>query len=124
MGKDASLARAVLEDTQRTSWQLIWREEMEPRLTSASKISLQSPNREKSPSKPESAPEAPTETTAPAASTKPVSKRSPFHGWPRADKVVAVYLAAEARRDLGKIIKVRGGKEIWSLILAAIDAGF
>jgi len=31
------LARSVLEESQRASWQLIWREEMQPRLASANK---------------------------------------------------------------------------------------
>lgn len=124
MADDLAATRRMLEETKRLSWRYIWEEEMKPWFTQAGKPTLPPQNPEKLPLIPDLAPEAPAETTAPAASIKPVSKRSPFHGWPRADEVAAVYLSIEARRELGKIIKVRGGKEIWPLILTAIDAGF
>src|SRR5262245_14300904 len=38
MAADLALARIVLQKTKRNSWQLIWQEEMKPRLTSASKM--------------------------------------------------------------------------------------
>ena len=38
MAADLALARIVLQETNRNSWQLIWQEEMKPRLTSASKM--------------------------------------------------------------------------------------
>src|SRR5262245_62728775 len=40
MAANLALARIVLQETNRNSWQLIWREEMKPRLTSASKTAL------------------------------------------------------------------------------------
>jgi hypothetical protein len=124
MGKNRDLASAIIQETNSRSWQLIWRNEVQPRLTSASKIQVEMQNHEKPASVAETEAKAPVETVPSAASIKPVSKRSPFHGWERADEVAATYLAIKARCDLGKIINARGGKEIWSLILAAIDAGF
>ena len=42
MAADLALARIVLQETKRNSWQLIWQEEMKPRLTSAGKTTHQS----------------------------------------------------------------------------------
>jgi hypothetical protein len=42
MAADLALARIVLQETKRNSWQLIWQEEMKPRLTSAGKTTPQS----------------------------------------------------------------------------------
>jgi hypothetical protein len=88
----------------------------------------------KTPRVPPSTPELPTaiaRATEGAESPVPeavpptsISRRSPFYGLPRADEVAAIYLAKETRVDLGKLIKARGGKEVWSLVLAFIDAGF
>lgn len=47
----------------------------------------------------------------------------PLRGWPRADEVTTVYKSKNTRTTIGKAIKKRGGNEIWSMILFAIDSG-
>jgi hypothetical protein len=53
-----------------------------------------------------------------------VHKRSAMHGWPRAAEVHAIFTDPRARAVIGHAISERGGKDIWSLILLAIDHGF
>lgn len=53
-----------------------------------------------------------------------VSKTNPFRKFPRADEITAIYLEPNSRTLIGKVInKGRAGKEIWDLILQALDGG-
>jgi hypothetical protein len=56
---------------------------------------------------------------------QPISKRSPFYGRERADEVQAVYRNRSLMLPtIRKAVKSRGGKDLWAMILTAIDAGF
>jgi hypothetical protein len=48
---------------------------------------------------------------------------SPFYGFPRAAEAFRVYTNKKRRSLIGASIRKRGGRDIWELILAAIDAG-
>jgi hypothetical protein len=124
MAADLPATRRVLEETKRLSWRLIWDEEMKAWFTSAGKPDLASQNPEKPAPMPEIEANSVDETAEISAPTKPLTKKSPFFGLLRAEEVAAVYTSIEARGFIGKEIRRRGGKEIWSLILSAIDAGF
>jgi hypothetical protein len=146
MGRNVELTRIVLQETRSTSPQLIWRDEIQPRsLASASKSrpeGIQSPE-----SVPTAAPGPPKEPQVlPAQDPQPESnlpeqpktqrksrrskesstlgERHPFYGWSRADEVAAIYSSGTARWHIGKLLKKRGGKQLWELILLAMDAGF
>jgi hypothetical protein len=47
-----------------------------------------------------------------------------FYGRERADEVQAVYQKRITHTAISKVLRSRGGKELWNLILEAIDAGF
>jgi hypothetical protein len=112
MAADLTTARRILEETKRLSWRHIWEDEMKPWFTQVDKPDLLPPDVENPPVIPEPEANATPETMPPAAPIKAVSKKSPFHGLERADEVAAVYLHIDARGDLAKAIKARGGKEI------------
>lgn len=52
-----------------------------------------------------------------------LSKRSLLHGHRRADEVAAIYQHLAARSTIGRAVEGRGGKDIWALILQALDGG-
>jgi hypothetical protein len=130
MAAHAELARIVLSETTRWSWQWIWREEIEPRLRHVTKIADVSPNRaETAPISAIAANPAPEPSTFPDRPSVPpakvaVPRRSPFYGLPRAEEVYATFTDSRTRSTIGVAIADHGGKEIWSLILCAIDHGF
>jgi hypothetical protein len=124
MAGDLAATRQVLEETQRNSWRLVWEKEIEPRFTNAGNPVIEPPNAANPPSIPASAPQVASEIASPPPPVKPLSKRSPFYGKKRANDVAAVYLSVDARADIGRVVNAPGGKEVWSLILTAIDAGF
>ena len=130
MGKNLEVAKAVLEETQSRSWQLIWLNEVQSRLTSASKTEEKQPFQpiaEKEPEKPEIQPEPISEDAENGKEPTPtakVTKASKFHGLERAEEVAAIYTNQQGRAYIGKLVSGRGGKEIWALILSAIDQGF
>lgn len=124
MAGDLQLTRRVLEETKRISWRHIWCEEME-HLTRVGKTDLLS-----TPSVIPAILPAPqvnpaSETTAVSTpKSKPLKRDHPFHGFDRGDEVTAIYASVDARTTIGKAVRGRGGKEIWALILQAVDAGF
>jgi hypothetical protein len=53
----------------------------------------------------------------------PSLKRGWLHGLDRADEVMAVFQHAKTRSTVGRIAQTGGGKQIWCLLLQAIDGG-
>jgi hypothetical protein len=52
-----------------------------------------------------------------------LSKQSPFYGVERGEEIAATYRSHDTRAVVGKAIHDRGGKDVLSLIYAAIDLG-
>jgi hypothetical protein len=52
-----------------------------------------------------------------------LSKRSPFYRVERGEEIAAIYRAHDTRATVAKAIHGRGGKEVLSLIMEAIDGG-
>lgn len=50
--------------------------------------------------------------------------RGPIMKMPRASELAALCMNSNARTTIGNLVKGPGGKDIWELILAAMDAGF
>jgi hypothetical protein len=121
------LFRDVVATTGRSSLQLIWSNEMRPRLTSASKTDAP----------PAIAPETASltpETHEPAASmgsnsvgTSPeetaLMARSPLAKHPKAALVLEHIRQKNTRVLLGKLVAGRGGRAIWELLIEAIETG-
>jgi hypothetical protein len=63
-------------------------------------------------------------TAKTAASKRTIDRRSHFYGLSRAEEVWTIFNDHNSRGNIGKVIKERGGKQIWALILTAIDHGF
>lgn len=131
MAADLPLARAILQESKRSSWRLIWSEEMVSRFDSAAKPDLSSTEQRKQafvapagshPTVDSTQESAPICDSSPPA--KPLKRDHPFHGFERAEEVTAIYASIDARGTIGKALRGRGGKVIWSLILQAIDEGF
>lgn len=133
MAGDIALARIVLAETRRTSPELIWREEMQPRLTSACKNELSSTS---PPETPEIAPNSPAESQPPVPETtesKPDDhklgaaelrrSRSPLSKLPNADLVLAHVLSGDTRGTLGKVASTKKGRALWNLLIECIDNG-
>lgn len=118
MGKNLELTRAVLQETQSRSWQLIWRNEMQPRLRNVTKTEVNeapAPIAEKEPGKSEIQPEPISEDAEtdkePSPPTAKVTKASKFFGMPRAEEVAAIYTNQSGRAYVGKLVSGRGGKD-------------
>jgi hypothetical protein len=134
IGSRPELSAAILEETGLRSPESIWQilksrssseaSEDAALLTSPPKIEgndLPAANSSDPPARIEAV-ELRTMSSHPAKAAVP--SRSPFRGWARADEVTAIYLDGDTRTLIGKAIKRRGGREIWDLILKAIDEGF
>ena len=50
--------------------------------------------------------------------------RNSFYKLPRGKEINAVYLGESAHAKIGKAVHARGGRELWQMILDAVDAGF
>jgi hypothetical protein len=127
MAANLSEARAVLSETNRMSWRLIWSEEISARVRSAAKPELTEDFPEKTPVIPDPEANQPAENiTSDTRTSKPVSRRSPFFGLSRAGEIEAIYQNPDARTAIGKVVgnKTKAAKEIWSLLLNSVDAGF
>jgi hypothetical protein len=124
MAENLPLARIVLEETERRSWQLIWAQEMKGRRSSASK---KEPSAASSPQPhAEIAPALETDDPSknqPAAAGAKVTKRSKMYGAPRADELASLFQNKKTRHMIARIWQSRGGKQIWELIISALDAG-
>lgn len=124
MAGNLPLAKTILQETQRSSWQHIWSEEMQPRLSHVSKMEIPP-----TPCKviPITAPVEPKQTVAPEAPAKtevhvPIKRTNhPFFGLSRAEEVAAIYCQSKTRLMVGNAIKKQ--RTIWPLILQLMDAG-
>lgn len=127
MAQHLSLSRSVLKETDRRSVRLIWLESIKPQidlssqccedntqLSKAPELSTSPDKHENSTSGNEKKPEAPKVE---------VSTRSPLAGFKRADEVSAIYTNKYTRASIAKIVKERGGNDLWKLILEALDMG-
>lgn len=124
MAGDLHLARQILEESGRHSWQLIWREEMAGRFTNASKPDAKSHNRDSQLSQAE-IPAKPQDITAADAPRhpSPLPHRSAFRGFDRGAEVHGIYRHQDCRTFIARSLKQSGGKQIWQMILTALDAG-
>jgi hypothetical protein len=123
MARDLALARLILQETKRVSWRWIWLEEMQSRFRQVAKLESDISRAEIPTVAAAVTLEAKEKSVESTRRAEPVSARSPFFGLERADEVSAVYACGESRTVIGRAAKARGGKELWSLILASIDAG-
>ena len=131
MGQHLELSRRTLEDTERSSPRYVWEDVIKPKLLSLSRestsTSTSTPELPKHDFPAEKSDEAPAESreknVPDAPPTKALSTKSSLHGWRRAEEVAAMYLEPQTRTAIGKAIRGRGGKEIWTLFLQALDAG-
>jgi hypothetical protein len=131
MAADLTLARIVLQETQRNSWRYIWEEEMKPRLAYVGKTISQSAPESEPPSESVAAPESDelvSESRAnevPAEPTPPpkITSRSMLSHVPRGAELAAVFQHEKARTLLGNLYKQRGGQSIIQLVFQALDAG-
>jgi hypothetical protein len=124
MGRNPDLTRIVLQETQRQSLRLIWRDEIAPRVRSAAKPPAQESSLTETR---DSAPPAPAKAE-PVSPTSVESKvklgeRHPFIGHRRAEEVAAIYQHTKTRGTIGKLLGKRGGGEVWKMMLELIDAG-
>lgn len=130
MATNIPLAHRILLESESSSWRLIWELEMKDRFRNAA---IAESDNTQIPKPPGPAPEPsnrepPSPETVPKLSgppeTRAVDKRSAIHGLPRAEEVNAIYAGHKAVNVIGRTVQARGGREIWSLILQAIDEGF
>lgn len=104
MSVDITLMREVLTQTKSRSWDLIWRDHRS-RFPSVRK---------------------PRGTNKKRAGIRPITavgKASKLYGLPRADEVAALYINESTRTSIGKVVRSRGGRPVWDMILEGIDAG-
>lgn len=129
MAADLTLARIVLHETQRTSWRLIWEEEMQPRLTNAGKTEPESLLQPQTPLL-----DAPVVKIdePPKEKPNPITRRqgrrrvginTAYSNAPRAEELAALFDNKDGRGVLAKIWCGPGGKKVWKLLLTAVDAG-
>lgn len=141
MAGHIQIAREVLQETSRFSWRYIWAEEMAPRFTYVGKpapdqhvlpetaeTALPQPENidVDTPQLSESASTTQIEVIVPAVQAVEVGKTNRLYDTPRAGEVLAVFQDRGARAEIGNFCCGKGkvAKEIWSLILTAIDHGF
>ena len=67
--------------------------------------------------------EEPPKNTAAPPNRKLLTQRSGFHDAPRAEEIAAVFKHRHTRATLSHVWQGRGGKQIWELIVTALDAG-
>jgi hypothetical protein len=153
MGAHLELARIVLEETQRRSLQLIWREEMKPRLEgkitppevrgvviSMSRSTMrddQSPNltsegpeiaaretEKVEPAIPQKAEPTPTpKLDLPRKEFRKRGRQAAFASLPDADLVNAHMLEKQARAEFGKFVRTPKGRPAWALLIESIETG-
>jgi hypothetical protein len=125
--KHKEFALAILAETESRSWQLIWRNEIQPRLRNAT---ITPPKTSISESAPEVA-VIPEDSQTEECESRNISytipgklrKSSPFLGRERAEEVHGIFTHPQTRSWVGKALGPKGRCELWKLILAAIDAG-
>lgn len=129
MAANLALARSILEDSQRSSWQLIWDHEMQMRFTNASKKVDLSENAQTvgavAPEQTSPQTDAPKTETSISLPRKRLDARHSFYGLSRADEVAALYLNKAIIPKIADALGRKGMKHrIWQLILTAMDNGF
>jgi hypothetical protein len=132
MGEDIELTKRVLEETRLFSYQLIWRDDIKPRLLidkNTASIPVQVSNQQKPAEIPANSSNGaeknlPIIVHLPAGRQRGMSERNPLAEKPRAEEVWNRYHGRKTRAALVKAVKHPGGNELWSLILTAIDQGF
>jgi hypothetical protein len=67
--------------------------------------------------------EEPPAPKEPAETPKQITSKTGFYDAPRAQEIASKYLNKEGRSALSNIWKDRGGKQIWELLLSALDGG-
>jgi hypothetical protein len=124
MGQDLGLAKRALEESDRTSYQLIWREWMKPRFTSASKPPASQTESEKPTETPvesvdpqESAP--PTTETAAVAAPLPASAFN-THG----DFAGKLFTHSTTCSTLRKLLKMTAAPKIRKWFAWSVEQGF
>ena len=153
MGAHLELARIVLEETQRRSFQLIWREEMKTRLEgkitrpevrgvvirmshSAMRDDLSptlTPERPEiaaqetekvDPAIPQKAEPTPTpKLDLPRKEFRKRGRQAAFASLPDADLVNAHMLEKQARAEFGKFVRTPKGRPAWALLIESIETG-
>jgi len=126
MQRNRTISEIVLEETARTSPQLIWREEIMPRLLSAKKpLPFESSPPESTTTSPDSPKieEQPSEPAQIKCESPKLDHRSTFYEAPRSQEVADVFTEKDTRATLGRVWKSHAGKQIWDMILTAIDNG-
>ena len=141
MGAHLELARIVLEETQRRCFQLIWREEMKPRLEgkitppevhgvviSMSRSAMtddRSVQVEKvDPAIPQKAELTRTpKLDLPRKEFRKRGRQATFASLPDADLVNAHMLEKQARAEFGKFVRTPKGRPAWTLLIESIETG-
>jgi hypothetical protein len=123
MAERPDLLREVLiEQQDKLQPDSLWRKHKE-RFGKLPKPDVVSENAEISPAEPapEQKPSAESAPTNNQDQSVTIRHNSPFYGFLRADEVFAMYDNTHGRTTIGKAIRERGGKDLWSLILQALD---
>ena len=136
MAGNIDLARAVLLETTRLSWRMIWIEEMADRFRSAAKPepppAFPETCAEPTPTPPEQQPSDSDSAESdqdiadhpPKPAAKNIDRRHSFYGLERGGEVASYYLSEAMRPRIAAAARnKKTGKKIWSLILKAIDEG-
>jgi hypothetical protein len=153
MGAHLELARIVLEETQRRCFQLIWREEMKPRLEGKitplevrgvvismsrsamrdDQFSTLTPERPEiaagemekvEPAIPQKAEPTPTpKLDLPRKEFRKRGRPAAFASLPDADLVNAHMLEKQARVEFGKFVRTPKGRPAWALLIESIETG-
>lgn len=124
IGQNPELSRRILEETERTSIRTIWLDLVQPLVsqTCDSKAdSTKAPESNTSPDKNDNSTSGNQKKHE--APKVEVSTRSPLSGFKRADEVSAIYTNKYTRASIAKIVKERGGSDLWKLLLEALDSG-
>ena len=139
MAADLALARVVLQETNRASWEWIYREEYQPRVTQVRKtvpladFTTQSQEIEQNPQAKSETPlqentNTKDENDLPrarlATKGKTSGRPSPISHLPESDLVGGHLLAVETRLALSKFVKERGGRAVWNLVIESIKRGY
>jgi hypothetical protein len=128
MAQHRDLTRAKLEETERISYQLIWKNDIAPRITNVSKADATLPpiaEPTESPAETPISARTPVPPSPPAVEEPEVSIPGSFAGRPRAQELAAIYTHHITRKVLVPLLGRRiGGKDVWDLMLWSVDHGF
>lgn len=121
LGSDLALARTMLEETTRSSYQLIWQEVKGrfpvSRLLSAKKT-------ESNRTKPAKAKVEVRKSNSPPTGPRPWNSRHPFFKRKRGEEIAAAFINKNAPWGIDNVLRKPGCDEIWDMIVKCYDAGF